>query len=416
MKLQRSIVLICMAVLLAFTASQCDSSGEIRMTVPNDSIYGTVWEDEDKNGVMTDAEDRVNGVKVLLLDKDGKNLNSALTDPVGQYFFVDLNQYEDTSAFEIKVIPPPGYAFTDQGRRDVEYASHVDSTGLSGSIPKDMKKPSIINAGFIMGSMPESEEDTSVPPTEEPTEPPDDSAGGTTDNQCGSVNTPNTWDTEYTDANGHVYTLHFTFWGSTDLLYFYAPAVHDDGTDAAQVLNPLVQLHPGGVAGITHTDCMGGCPQSRWAPDIWFDNGEHAMMQFGDNPCLLPNYRVVMIGFSTGAELALYICPYWDTCILGVSVSPNSYYGVPFSELADSALIAQKLWIFGYGKKDPEMVQIEGYVSDKVIIWDDVDHHQEAEQNGTLFTRTNTADHGLDFWNNNPWLWDNIKLAIPLDF
>ena len=407
MKLKRNIVLICLAVLLAFTASQCDPSGEIRMTVPTDSIYGTVWEDEDKNGVMTDAEERVNGVKILLLDEDGNNLNSILTDSNGAYIYKDLKQYQDTSAFEIQVIPPPGLGFTDQGRRDVEYASHVDSMGLSGSIPKDKDKANLINAGFIIVPIPDPEDDTSVPPTEEP-------SGDTTDDQCGTADTPTTWDTEYTDDNGNTYTLHFTFWGMTDLLYFYAPAVHDDGTDAAQVLNPLVQILPGGVVGITHTDCMGGC--KLWTPDIWFGNGENAMMQFGDNPCLFPDYRIVMIGFSTGAELALYICPYTGTCILGVSVSPNSYYGVPLPELIGSALITDKLWIFGHGKKDPEMVQIEGYVSDKIIMWNDVNHHQEAEQNGFLFTRTDTADHGPDFWNNNPWFHKTIKLAIQREF
>ena len=403
MKLKRNIVLICIAVLLAFTASQCLPG------VKSGKISGLVWDDENKNGLFDDGEERIASATIQLHNDAGEVRNTTKTDASGAYHFDEI-EIDELGIYQyvIMVIPPQGQTFTVQGSRSNQNASHVDQAGSSGKISITVpENEHVINAGLVAAAPPEPEDDTSVPPTEEP-------SGDTTDDQCGSENTPATWDTEYTDDNGNVYTLHYTFWGMTDLLYFYAPAVHDDGTDAAQVLNPLVQILPGGVGGITHTDCMGGCTQ--WTPDIWFGNGEHAMMQFGDNPCLLPNYRVVLIGFSTGAELALYICPYTGTCILGVSVSPNSYYGVPLTELLDSAQLAQKRWVFAHGMNDAEMVIIEGYVTDKKLVWNDVNHHQEAEQNGFLFTRTDSADHGLDFWNNNPWLPETIRLAIELEF
>jgi hypothetical protein len=401
MKLKRNIVLISLTILLAFTVSQCLPG------VKSGKISGFVWEDENKNGLFDDGEERIASVGVQLFNDAGTVVDTTTTDASGAYH-IDEIEIDEFGIYQYVIMvnpPPPGQAFTVQGSRSNQNASHVDQTGSSGKISMTVtENEHVINAGLVVATPPEPEEDTSEPPADDTAE----------DDQCGTANNPATWDTEYTDDNGNVYTLHYTFWGMTDLLYFYAPAVHYDGTDAAQVLNPLVQILPGGVVGITHTDCMGGCTQ--WTPDIWYGNGEHATMQLADNPCLLPNYRVVMIGFSTGAELALYICPYWDTCILGVSVSPNSYYGVPLTELIDSAQLAQRRWVFAHGMNDAEMVIIEDYVKTKKLVWNDVNHHQEAEQNGSLFTRTATADHGPDFWNNNPWLPETIRLAIPLEF
>jgi len=409
MKVTRTAVLVCFSFLFAIIASRCGSDGT-GMTVPKDSIRGTVWEDEDKNGVMTDAEKRINGAEVQILDEGGYILKSISTDSKGAYIFAGLEKYEDTSAFEIKVIPPPGYGFTEQGGRDVEYASHVDHVGLSGSILKDEIQSYIINAGLIAAPPPESEEDASAPPTEMPTEAPSgDTAEGASDaGTCGSPDSPASWEMEFTTDNGDPYTLHFTFWGPTDLLYFYAPSVHYDGTDAPQVIDPLLQMLPGGVVGFTGTGCEGGCTQ--WIPDIWYENGLHATAQLEDIECLLPDFQVVMIGASTGAELVLYICPTWDRCIVGGSVSPDSYYGVPLEELIDNWLYYDKPWLVAWGALDEEMTALQTYTQG--FNWTDVNMHQETSQNGCTFTRTDTADHGRDFLKNNPWYWNYFSRLV----
>jgi hypothetical protein len=404
MKVSRNAVLTCLAICFVFTASRCASIVGV--------IYGNVWDDKNENGVIDEDEEGVAGVNVQLLNEVFVVIAETTTNSSGDYTFTDL-EYTKDSSFEVRVTAPPGQAFTQQGSMGNEYASHVDPTGVSDKIVlTDNQNKQTINAGLIAAPPPEPEEDASLPPTDEPTQEPsgDTTAGDSDAGPCGSNDNPVSWDMEYTTDNGDPYTLHFTFWGPTNLLYFYAPAVHFDGTDAYQVIAPLVQMLPGGVVGFTGTGCQGGCTQ--WLTNIWFENAEHATMQLDEIECLLPDYQVVMIGASSGGELGLFICPYWDRCIVGASISPNTYYGVPLEELLESAQLAQRTWIFGWGTRDREMVAIEGYVTDKVIIWDDVNQHQEAEQNGFTFTPTDTADHGRDWLTKNPWFWDHFPKNI----
>jgi hypothetical protein len=402
MKVSRNAMLVCFTILFVFTVSQCASIVGV--------IYGNVWDDKNENGIRDEDEEGVAGVNVQLLNEVLVIIAEATTNSSGDYTFTDL-EYNADSSFEVRVTPPPGQAFTQQGSMENEYASHVDPTGLSDKIVlTDSQYKQNVNAGLIAAPPPEPEEDASVPPTEEPTEEPSgDTAEGPSDTgTCGSPDTPSSWDMEYSTDNGDPYTLHFTFWGPTDLLYFYAPSVHHDGADAPQVIDPLLQMLPGGVVGFTGTGCQGGC--THWKPDIWYENGEHATMQFGDIECLLPNFQVVMIGASTGAELVLYICPYWDRCIVGGSVSPNSYYGVPLEELISNWLYYDKPWIVAWGALDDEMTALQTYTQG--FNWTDVNMHQEVVQNGSTFTRTDTADHGRDFLANNRWYWDYFPKLI----
>ncbi len=124
MKIKRSLVLITLSILLIIFVAGCDLiKGDF---VEWGTVKGTIWEDQDRNGVITDGENRLAGVEVQLLNEDGEILKGAMTDSSGSYEFLDFTPKIwlipwvgsiFNANYEIKVIPSPGKAFTEEGLR-----------------------------------------------------------------------------------------------------------------------------------------------------------------------------------------------------------------------------------------------------------------------------------------------------------
>jgi len=99
------------------------------------SIGDRVWLDSNKNGVQDCDECGVAGVKVVLLDADGKQVGNAVTtDCNGNYMFSNLKPGVYTVQFDKSTLPD-GMTFTkaNQGTSDTA-DSDVDANGLSHSV------------------------------------------------------------------------------------------------------------------------------------------------------------------------------------------------------------------------------------------------------------------------------------------
>ena len=64
------------------------------------SISGLAWIDENKDGIRDENEKILQGIKVILLDNQGKQLTEQVTTIAGTYKFTDLKQGEYTVAFK----------------------------------------------------------------------------------------------------------------------------------------------------------------------------------------------------------------------------------------------------------------------------------------------------------------------------
>ncbi|WP_374359966.1 SdrD B-like domain-containing protein [Pseudoduganella danionis] len=99
------------------------------------AIGDRVWLDSNKNGLQDCDECGVAGVKVILLDADGKQVGNAVTtDCDGNYMFSNLKPGVYTVQFD-KSSLPEGMTFTkaNQGTSD-SVDSDVDANGLSHSV------------------------------------------------------------------------------------------------------------------------------------------------------------------------------------------------------------------------------------------------------------------------------------------
>ncbi|WP_343733224.1 SdrD B-like domain-containing protein [Duganella sp.] len=98
------------------------------------SVGDRVWVDANKNGVQDSGEAGLAGVKVMLLDADGKQVGAtATTDANGNYSFNNLKPGTYSVQFD-KTSLPEGMAFTtaNQGSNDA-VDSDVNTAGLSHS-------------------------------------------------------------------------------------------------------------------------------------------------------------------------------------------------------------------------------------------------------------------------------------------
>ncbi|MDT0622981.1 SdrD B-like domain-containing protein, partial [Croceitalea vernalis] len=85
--------------------------------LPKASLGDTVFLDENENGIQDDGEEGVEGVVVNLLDCDGNELDSTMTDENGNYSFTELDPNVD---YVVEFELPDGYEFSpvDQGADD----------------------------------------------------------------------------------------------------------------------------------------------------------------------------------------------------------------------------------------------------------------------------------------------------------
>ena len=77
------------------------------------------------------GEKGIEGVRVLLLDKEGNVLKEVKTDKEGNYLFDGLTE----SIYRVQVETPPGYVFTlKRSEEDVTVDSNVNETGVTDDI------------------------------------------------------------------------------------------------------------------------------------------------------------------------------------------------------------------------------------------------------------------------------------------
>ncbi|MBM6582028.1 carboxypeptidase regulatory-like domain-containing protein [Microvirga sp. BT689] len=94
------------------------------------SLSDRVWEDVDGNGIQDAGEAGLGGVTVNLLDVNGANVATRVTDSTGAYNFSDLVAGQYSVAFAA----PAGYVLTqrDQGGNDAADSDADPATGRTG--------------------------------------------------------------------------------------------------------------------------------------------------------------------------------------------------------------------------------------------------------------------------------------------
>ena len=94
------------------------------------SLGDVIWLDLDDDGAQGSGEPGVPGVTVVLLDGDGAELGSTVTDDSGNYLFVDL----EPGTYMIEVRPELEHVLIDPDRADDELDSDVSK--ISGRSPQ----------------------------------------------------------------------------------------------------------------------------------------------------------------------------------------------------------------------------------------------------------------------------------------
>ncbi len=105
--------------------------------VPVGSIGNYVWRDTNGDGKQDPTEKGVALVKVYLLDKNGKVIDSTITNDAGFYEFKNLL----SGQYQVKFVAPVGADFTKQNAANDTLDSDVGLGGLSHIITIDATKP-----------------------------------------------------------------------------------------------------------------------------------------------------------------------------------------------------------------------------------------------------------------------------------
>jgi len=139
-----------------------DDSDLIDEPIPEDNettFEGTIWFDEDHDGIYEDGEDVMGGVRVSLLDGNGRQIDFTVTDGAGGYFLQDA---QGLAAYVIEVEAPEGFIFTLEGVGDETSDSDVDRRGRTTAIFEEF---SINNAGLFQETItPTPEPEVFIPP------------------------------------------------------------------------------------------------------------------------------------------------------------------------------------------------------------------------------------------------------------
>lgn len=141
---------------------------EIEQEVVLGSIGDKVWDDTNKNGIQDEGEAPVSDVTVTLLDSEGNEVATTVTDENGNYLFPDLDLGDYTVVFSNL---PEGFEFTQQDAGDDD-ATDSDANAEDGrtvTITLTEETPDVMTVDAGIFKTPEEEPTT--PPTEEPTPP-----------------------------------------------------------------------------------------------------------------------------------------------------------------------------------------------------------------------------------------------------
>jgi len=114
-----------------------DGDTETNLTVdfgfrPLAGLDNKVWLDSNRNGLQDEGEESVPGVKVELLDPDGKAISFTVTDEDGMYWFLDLDPGEYQVRFDRETLPAQHKVMgQDVGSDDVADSDGDPETGLT---------------------------------------------------------------------------------------------------------------------------------------------------------------------------------------------------------------------------------------------------------------------------------------------
>ena len=105
-----------------------DLTLDLGLVAPANRLGDFVWADTNKDGLQSDGEPGVQGVKVTLKDDKGATVGTTTTDAGGKYLFDNLNDGTYTVCFDTAALPADyaGYALTAKDKGDDGKDSDAD--------------------------------------------------------------------------------------------------------------------------------------------------------------------------------------------------------------------------------------------------------------------------------------------------
>ena len=137
---------------------ETDLTWDAGLVVLPAAIGDYVWLDTNENGIQDMGEEGVSGVLVKLLDANGAELDSMLTDEDGYYLFDDL----DPGAYSVSFELPSGYVFTTQ---DVGDNAADSDAAPDGTTAGTILFPGITDRTWDAGLVREDEDEITIEKT-----------------------------------------------------------------------------------------------------------------------------------------------------------------------------------------------------------------------------------------------------------
>ena len=142
------------AMVQVYTDSEQVETGRVETSVINRSISGTVWEDENKNGIIDDSERKIQGITLKLINSgNNSEIATTSTDSNGEYKFEELKK----GNYKVKIEYGSDYYLTEKlvGDNDeINSKFNVDTnmtdeiTKLNNNILMNIHEENV-NAGLI---------------------------------------------------------------------------------------------------------------------------------------------------------------------------------------------------------------------------------------------------------------------------
>lgn len=118
------------SVLTQLVAGENDPTWDAGYYTPFASIGDRVWKDRDRDGIQEAGEPGIAFVRVLLLDSNGVEIGTDVTDGLGYYQFVDLQPGTYQLKFPTALIDGCELGLADQGANDGTDSDANADTGL----------------------------------------------------------------------------------------------------------------------------------------------------------------------------------------------------------------------------------------------------------------------------------------------
>jgi hypothetical protein len=115
-----------------------------------EEIAGTVFDDDNHNGVQDAGEPGLAGFTVNLLDSHGNVIATTTTDGRGAYAFTDQTGIPGTGKFTVTVVLPPGYIQTSANPGTLSLSRgglDLDQVNFGVDNPTDGGVPNVVSSG-----------------------------------------------------------------------------------------------------------------------------------------------------------------------------------------------------------------------------------------------------------------------------